>query len=415
MADTEYDETDREIAKRVPDALAAAEHQSAILNDQDSATVTQALAGWPMRANNWQVDAAVWAQRVLADQEPPGLVPLPPSVERALRQIMSRPSFGSTTAVHKAASRRRPEWSRDYNNRLDECVERADIYLWHLGDEPAAGRCVLRALDRISNTARGSIRDGLLRTAIETASGMTYEGVQRQIRNSALFVQMRDRTGTTRESMSTWLEGWGAYQERRKVSVDEDELPPVVDDELDLMAAVAEDRDRGAWAYAKPVQQTLVVVPSLDHLPKPTLSQRDRKDSPRSEFLKVENVPLPLKRLDADPIALMLDLKARYPWAEDAIDVLVDYLVYRPDYIGFPPTCLSGPPGCAKTTLSIDFCRRVAIPQIVYSAGGVSDGAIGGTSRMYSSGRGCRTRRRCSATATDSTPQCSCRSPDSTQ
>ena len=388
MTEQDYDDTDREIAKILPGELAAAQQQAEILDDRNSASVTQLLAGWPMRGNSVAVDASVWSTRVHADQEPPGLPALPPSVERALRLVMAKPTFGNLTALHKAALRRRPEWSREYNARLDECVERTDIYLWHLGDEPAAGRCVLRALDRISNVARGSIRDGLLRTAIETASGMTYEAVRRQIRTSALFAQMRDRAGTTQASMSSWIESWTAHQERLKAGGPERVLVED-DDEITLVEAVADDRDRGAWAFARPVQQSLVVVPSLDHLPKPTLSQRDRKDSPRSEFLKIENVPLPLKRLEIDPIALMLDLKARYPWAEDAIDVLVGYLVYRPDYIGFPPICLSGPPGCAKTTLSVDFCRRIAIPKIVYSAGGVSDGAIGGTSRMYSSGRGC--------------------------
>ncbi|CAM5762049.1 sigma-70 family RNA polymerase sigma factor [Bosea minatitlanensis] len=125
--------------------------------------------------------------------------------------------------------------------------------------------------------------------------------------------------------MSSWMEGWAAHQERLKAGETERVLVED-DDEITLVEAVADDRDRGAWAFAKPTPRTLVVVPSLDHLPKPTLSQRDRKDSPRSEFLKIENVPLPLKRLEIDPIALMLDLKARYPWAEDAIDVLVGYL-----------------------------------------------------------------------------------------
>jgi len=388
MAEGEYDDTDAQIAKIVPGELAAAQQQAEILDDRNSATVDQLLAGWPMRGNSVAVDASVWSTRVHADQEPPGLPPLPPSVERALRLVMTKPSFGNLTALRAAALRRRPEWSREYTARLDECVERTDIYLWHLGDEPAAGRCVLRALDRISNVARGSIRDGLLRTAIETASGMTYEAVRRQIRTSALFAQMRDRAGTTQASMSSWIEGWAAHQERLKDGEPERVLVED-DDEITLVEAVADDRDRGAWAFARPVQQHRVVVPSLSHLPTSTLSQRERKDGPRALFAPIEGKALPLKRLEIDPILLMLDLKARYPWAEDAIDVLVGYLIYHPDSIGFPPTCLLGPPGCAKTSLLADFCRRISIPHIVYSAAGVADSAFGGTSRQWSTGRPC--------------------------
>ena len=388
MMDETYDDTDAHIAKLVPGELAVAQQQTEILEDRNSANVTQLLAGWPMRANSWQVDASVWATRVLADQEPPGLPPLPPAVERALRQVMSKPSFGNLTALRKVALRRRPEWSREYNARLDECVERADIYLWHLGDEPAAGRCALRALDRITNVARSSIRDGLLRTAIETASGMNYEAVQRQIRHSALHVQMRDRAGTTQSSMSTWIEAWAAHQERLKTG--EPERVFVEDDgEITLIDAVQEDRDRGAWAYAQTVPQTLIVVPSLDHLPKATLTQRDRRDTPRAEFGRIEGVALPLKRLDADLIEILLTLGHRYPWMTKIIDEIAQHLAYSPASIDLPPLMLAGGPGCGKTSFLIDFCKRVGPPATVYSASGVADSAYGGTSRQYSTGRSC--------------------------
>jgi hypothetical protein len=382
----EYDDTDREIAKLVPGELAAAQQQLAILDDQNSATVVQLLAGWPMRANSWQVDAAVWAQRVLADQEPPGLPSLPPAVERALRQVMTKPTFGNLTALRKAASRRRPEWSREYNGRLDECVERGDIYLWHLGDESAAGRCVLRALDRITNVARAPIRDGLLRTAIETASGMTYEAVQRQIRNSALHVQMRDRAGTTQSSMSAWIEAWAAHQEKLRAGETEKVLVEE-DDEITLVEAVQDDRDRGQWAYAKPVQQTLVVVPSLDHLPKATLTQRDRRDTPRAEFGRIEGVALPLKPVPNALIEILLSLGLRFPWMRHVFDEVGQHLVYSDGAFRLPPLCFAGGPGCGKTSAAIGMLKGFDIPSTVYSAAGVHDGAFAGTSRQWSTGR----------------------------
>ena len=385
---TTYDDTDREIARLVPGELAVLMQQSEILEDRNSATVDQLLAGWPMRGNAVQVDASVWSTRVLVDQEPPGLPPLPPAVERALRLIMSKPTFGNLSALHKAASRRRPEWSREYNARLDECVERTDVYLWHLGDEPAAGRCVIRALDRISNAARASIRDGLLRTAIATASAMAYEDVQRQIRHSALYVHLRDRAGTTQSSMSTWIESWAAHQERLKAGEPERVLVEE-DDEITLLEAVADDRDRGVWAYAKPAPQTRIVFGVMDHLPRVSQLARERGDTPRAVVANLEGVPLPLKRLETDILQVAYDLHNRCPWLSDPIDDIVMDLAMAPAWLRLPRIIFAGAPGCGKTSLAIAICSAIGIPATEFSAAGVADGSFGGTSRQWSTGRIC--------------------------
>ncbi len=388
MTGRDFDDTDRRIADLVPDAIATAGAKRSVLAGIDSPTNAELLAGWPMRANDLAVDVSTWASRVLHDCESPSTrPPLPPSVMRALRVFERKSSFGAASELRKAALRRNPTWSREYNARLDEIVERVDIYLWHMGDDAAAGRCALRALDRISNAHRPSMRDGLLRTAIEIASGMTTAAVDRLIQRSALFVDLRTRAGESHAELVEWHKAWAAHLASENAP--QPERVFVEDDGEILLEPVTDPRDEGGNPTPPREPQTLVVVPSLDHLPKPSMGARDRRDTPRAEFSAIEGKPLPLKRLDVDPIMLMLDLKARYPWAEEAIDVLVGYLVYHPDFIALPPTCLNGPPGCAKTTLAIDFCRRISIPQIVYAAGASADGSMGGTSRQYSTGRVC--------------------------
>lgn len=379
----DYDETDRQIATLVPEAISTAERQRQILLGNDSASTAELHAGWPFRENNWQLDCALWATRRFEEQgASTGLPPLPPAVQRALKAVAAKPCFETLSALRKAASVRRREWSGHYIARLDEIVERCDIYLWHSGDADAANRCVLRALERISTTHRSDTRDGLLRTAL-TIAGVSVPGADRLVIKSAVIVEMRARAGSQLDQMKSWLAEWNATQ------ADDGGKPTgfaKIDEVADLPDALFVDESDEASELGL---RTLVVVPSLDHLPKPSLGQRDRRDTPRAEFARIENVALPLKRLDVDPIMLKLDLMARYPWAEDAIDVLVGYLVYHPDFIALPPTCLNGPPGCAKTTLAIDFCRRIAIPHIVYAASGSADGSMGGTSRQYSTGRVC--------------------------
>lgn len=388
MTGRSYDDTDREIAKILPDALAAFERQASILAGQDTASTTELLAGWPMRQNDLAADSKLWSSRLLRDHSVDGgHPPLPPALERALRQLVARQNFGNLLTVKKAAGRRRREWSRDYICRLEECGARVDAYLWHLGDADAAERCAQRALDCVSNSPRGTIRDGLLRTAIEIASGMSYGRVTRQLRNSVLMSEVQARAGTTQASMKAWLQDWNAHQEGLKADV----LPePVVeDDEITLLEAVQDDRDRGAWAFAKPEPQTRVVFGVMDHLPRVSQLARERGDTSRAVVANLEGVPLPLKRLEVDILQVAFDLHSSYPWIEAIIDDVVTDLAMAPAWLRLPRIIFAGPPGCGKTSLAMAFGKAFGIPTTVYSAAGVADGSFAGTSRQWSTGRIC--------------------------
>lgn len=386
MTTRDFDDTDRRIADLVPDAIATANSKRSVLAGIDSPTNTELLAGWPMRANDLAVDALTWASRVLHDSGSPSTrPPLPPSVMRALRVFERKPSFGAASDLRKAALRRSPTWSREYNACLDEIIERCDVYLWHLGDDEAAGRCALRTLHRIGNSARPSMRDGLLRTAIEIASGMTTAAVDRLIQRSALAVDMRTRAGESHQELLDWHKDWAAHLASEKPP--EPERVFVEGDGEILLAPVTDPRDEGGNPTPRREPQTLVVVPSLDHLPKPSMGARDRRDTPRAEFAPIEGKALPLEMVPPDLIEILLTLGLRYPWMTRLFDEIGQHLVYCAGAFKLPPLCLVGPPGCGKTSAALDLLRAFEIPITVYSAAGVHDGAFAGTSRQWSTGR----------------------------
>lgn len=386
MGDTDFDDTDRRIADLVPDAIATAGSKASILAGNDSATNTELLAGFPMRENQWQIDCATWSARLQRDYDPPSVRPAPPpSVMRALRQVSFKPSFGSLSDLRKAALRRNPTWSREYSMRLDEIAERVDVYLWHLGDNAAAGRCALRALDRISNSHRSSMRDGLLRTAIAIGSGMTSSAIETLLMRAGLAVEMRVRAGESHDQLLDWNTAWLDHLAAKKAG--EPERVFAEDDGEILLETVTDPRDEGGNPTPRRQPQTLVVVPSLDHLPKASLAQRDRRDTPRAEFAGIEGKALPLAPVPNNLIEILLTLGLRYPWMTHVFDEIGQHLVYCEGAFKLPPICFAGGPGTGKTSAVIDTCRAFEIPMTVYSAAGVHDGAFAGTSRQWSTGR----------------------------
>lgn len=387
MTGTDYDDTDRRIADLVPDAIATAGSRAAVLAGNASASNTELLAGFPMRDNLLENDTSAWSSRVLYDcEQTSGKPPFPPAVMRALRVFAARPSFGAAMALRKAGLRRSPTWSREYNARLDEIVERLDIYLWHMGDDAAAGRCALRALDRISNSARASMRDGLLRTAISIASGMTSSAVDTLLMRSGLAVDMRVRAGESHDELVEWNRAWLEHRAAQKTSPPPEKVFVEDDGEI-LLAPITDPRDEGGNPVPRREPQTLVAVPNLDHLPKASLAQRDRRDTPRAEFSAIEGKPLPLVPVPNALIEILLTLGLRYPWHQRLFDEIGQHLVYTTGAFKLPPLCIVGPPGTGKTSAAIDTLRAFDVPATVYSVAGVSDGAFGGTSRQWSTGR----------------------------
>jgi hypothetical protein len=102
------------------------------------------------------------------------------------------------------------------------------------------------------------------------------------------------------------------------------------------------------------------------------------------EFEELLDVALPLP-IVPDLVRVRAHLVEEFPYATGVIDQLLMRLVGRKDvYLG--PTVLVGAPGCGKTRLARRLCEELGAPFELVSCGGLSDSAIGGTARRWSSG-----------------------------
>lgn len=103
-----------------------------------------------------------------------------------------------------------------------------------------------------------------------------------------------------------------------------------------------------------------------------------------NEFGKVLDAPLPLPGVP-DLVAVRTRLIDEFPYAVAVIDELLKRFVGR-DCIYLQPTVLLGTPGCGKTRLARRLCEELGVPFELVSCGGMSDSALGGTARRWSSG-----------------------------
>jgi ATP-dependent Lon protease len=78
-------------------------------------------------------------------------------------------------------------------------------------------------------------------------------------------------------------------------------------------------------------------------------------------------------------------LTTEFPWAASTGDEILKGLVGR-DHVRFRPTILLEPPGCGKTRFARRLIEELGVPYELVSCGGLSDSAIGGTARRWTSG-----------------------------
>lgn len=167
-------------------------------------------------------------------------------------------------------------------------------------------------------------------------------------------------------------------------------LPDVPAGELSAeeILAVAQARqilDAGAARRAAAAPPSLVVVPSLDHLPAPSKTAQDRRDTPRAEYDAIAAKPLPL-RPAPDPHAFVEAGVARFPWAREILEAIAQDLVGA-RFAWLRPTLLLGAPGSGKTALARWIASYLGLDFTLYGVGGSADASFGSTSRQWSTGR----------------------------
>jgi hypothetical protein len=144
---------------------------------------------------------------------------------------------------------------------------------------------------------------------------------------------------------------------------------------VDALAAVVEDEETGGAADA---DGSVIVFTSIGN---DTTSEGKRVVK---EFEKSVGRHLPLP-ITPDLAAVRTRLTTEFPWAVSIADEMLKGLVGR-EHVLFRPTILLGPPGCGKTRFSRRLVEELGVPYELVSCGGLSDSAIGGTPRRWSSG-----------------------------
>lgn len=213
---------------------------------------------------------------------------------------------------------------------------------------------------------------------------------------------------------AAWVQAWTTFGSALRMIEDEDTIlrggagqqaePPVVQDgdlALDLpdvpagqlsaeeILAVANARrilDNGARRRAAQSVLAMPVFPVMTHLPEPSKNARDRGDSPRAIAEPWAGKAMPLTPAP-DPRVFVERLRARFPWAAEAIEAYAADLVGAP-YARFSPRILVGPAGCGKTAFARAVLEAAGLDVTVYSAAGQMDGgSFAGTSRQWGSWR----------------------------
>jgi hypothetical protein len=93
-------------------------------------------------------------------------------------------------------------------------------------------------------------------------------------------------------------------------------------------------------------------------------------------------LPLPVT---PDLAAVRTRLTTEFPWIVSIVDEMLKVLIGRKQ-VRLRPTILLGSPGCGKTRFSRRLIEELGVPYELVPCGGLSDSALGGTARRWSSG-----------------------------
>jgi hypothetical protein len=343
-------------------------------------STAELLAGGSFRGLDPLSDAAWWSIN-LQQHDSHARAKLPRSVMSALRDVSAAPDRYRLARLLKLSKVRRPEWHPAYIESLREIEDRCTVYLAILGDTNAQLKRTELAFRYFDPKSPTPVNCDLLIRAISGATSIHYQDVVETV-IPALTVHSQVMSmviGMT--DLRKWVAGRKKALEERDAAREQ----VVIDDAL--AADVADSLDERWSAPAR--SRGLVVVPSLDHLPKPSTVARDRRDTARSEFESIAGKELPLKRCERDIALVAIEMSRRFAWMTEALDVISMHVAMSHAGIKLPPLMLAGPPGTGKTTAAVAFCEALGLPSTVYSVAGVADGAFQGTSRQYSTGRAC--------------------------
>jgi len=103
-----------------------------------------------------------------------------------------------------------------------------------------------------------------------------------------------------------------------------------------------------------------------------------------TEFEKIVGRPLPVPALP-DLTGVRAKLAAEFPYATVLVEQLLTGLAGS-SYLHMRPTIFLGPPGCGKSRFARRLAEELGAPYELIPCGGMSDSALGGAARRWSTG-----------------------------
>lgn len=254
------------------------------------------------------------------------------------------------------------------------CRLRCRIYAAWLGDDEAMALVAAEMANRALGDARKGGPLHLMWRSL--AWGSVSIRLQGWKQTGAVVIGSRHHTES--ELYSTEKQFRRAFERAVEHEVDE-RLPKPEETSADERFTVPDGGDEEAVAVPQERPSDGIVV--IHDVGNDTTSEGKRV---RKEFEAFIGRPLPLARVP-DLAAVRTQLVAEFPYAEHVVDTLLKGLVGR-DHLWLRPTILLGSPGCGKTRFGRRLAEVLHTPYELVSCGGLSDSAVGGTARRWSSG-----------------------------
>jgi len=326
---------------------------------------------------------------------------VPPDVLSVLRDVARAPGLDSLRTldvlVEDVATRTLTDGDSAWAARLDTLAVALTHHRAALGCARASSILAADALRRAALLAMSGRDERLpelalvMRAAMLWASDAEADGEPEHVPDA-----MRVRLASFDGRASGWLSAMAVIACAEHAVGEEEALlrpghgagltdPAILDQGLATIAYLdGTGRDPGT---PPPTAPGIVVVPAnLSHLPQPAQSVRDRVDSPRALVEPIAGKALPVVGTP-DPAVFAAILRARFPWASEAVEAFAADLVGAP-HAAFRPRLLVGPPGCGKTAFASALLEAAGLPVTVYSAAGQMDGgSFAGTSRQWGTWR----------------------------
>ncbi|MDX0890472.1 AAA family ATPase [Sinorhizobium medicae] len=247
-----------------------------------------------------------------------------------------------------------------------ECRRRCRLYRAFFGD----GHATALIAGEIAHLASGNLRPGDSRHLLWRSLSWAAQ--------SCVLVS-RQRAGVSVQRSAEWFElELRTYEEHFKTAITSTMVDePKPKDSAPAGFAVATWEEEPSEHESLPTDG-VVVISSIGN---DTTAEGKRV---AKEFAKFKQRPLPLPGMP-QLTAVRAHLIVEYPYAAAVVDEVFEGLSGRPN-VYLRPTVLLGAPGSGKTRFARRLAEELGAPYELISCGGLSDGAIGGTARRWSSG-----------------------------